>query len=188
MRLHELIDLKIMLGSRRTYITALVAYLRAIRPCEAAVAFFSSCNPSIAMPDYKDRLQKSNWLGSDLISLGESVPDELHAVPRRDSISLATAAGYAYVMEGMTLGATGMLPRFERSLGLSASDGANFFAAYGSETPQMWKRFTAWIGQIDASQDDVVQAARFAFAQFEREFSSWNRTELSLLEDPSLHA
>jgi heme oxygenase (biliverdin-IX-beta and delta-forming) len=54
--------------------------------------------------------------------------------------SLAYALGYAYVIEGSTLGGRVILKQVAPALKLEAS-GTRFFAGYGAETGTFWKNF-----------------------------------------------
>ncbi len=54
--------------------------------------------------------------------------------------SLAYALGYAYVIEGSTLGGRVILKQVGPALKLEAA-GTRFFAGYGAETGKFWKEF-----------------------------------------------
>lgn len=205
-QLHGLMELDLLLFSRQTYATALSAYLRAISPLEHALSqlcrTLQDRSPSMLLPpDVEQRIAKAQWIRSDLVVVGSALhPRDVeldHDVnldeslcPDLSSLAAATAtlAGFSYVMEGMTLGATRMLPRVTKALGYTADSGATFFGAYGLRTLEMWQRFTNWLDTINVSDEQVVQAAQDCFRRFEHELDRWNRSATDMLRDSSSHA
>ena len=173
--LHELIDLDLMLKSRRSYSSALQSYFSAISIPESTVAKLCKVQSAISLPDQVARLHKSKWLQSDLsvlgcsVELSDSVDEVWSTHDRRD----ATIVGFSYVLEGMTLGATKMLPLVREKLGLKADSGARFFHGYGLETGSMWQQFRNWLPTLSVQEDKVIDAAVYCFSKFQAAFTEW---------------
>lgn len=85
----------------------------------------------------------------------------------RDEGQVPELVGRAYVLEGMTLGATRIAPLVRESLGLDENSGARFFHAYGSDVGMMWRKFGDWVEHLAVEPDIAVAAARRTFSYFE---------------------
>lgn len=114
----------------------LQAFLALYQPAEAAL------RPRLApIPDLDfEARRKTPALRCDLQALG--APTGLSAVhPPPRFASAAEALGFAYVLEGSTLGGRVIRKRLLAE-GLSL-DGAGFFDVYGAQTGPRWKDFCA---------------------------------------------
>ena len=108
----------------------------------------------IAGLDYAQRL-KTARLRADLAELGVDAP-AIDALPRSAPPRLAdaaTALGFAYVLEGATLGGR-IIRRQALAAGLSDA-GLAFFDFYGPETGPRWQAFCA---VLEAHAADLVAA------------------------------
>jgi heme oxygenase (biliverdin-IX-beta and delta-forming) len=121
-----------------------------------------------ALPDYEAR-RKLPSLTRDLLALGVSA-SQISALPRclamPDPSSAAFAFGYAYVLEGATLGGRTLLPVVETRLGFSGVHGASYLASYGDHVGAMWRAFNiaveSWCRDADR-QLSVTRAATLTF-------------------------
>lgn len=88
--------------------------------------------------------------------------------------SMAYALGYAYVIEGSTLGGRVILKQVMPSLHLE-EDGTRFFAGYGADTGKYWKaflqQFCAYILSNNA-QEVAIQGAQDAFTEIGQHFKN----------------
>ena len=96
--------------------------------------------------------RKLAWLEVDLRGLGiepapppfaPAIPDD---VPRR--------VGWAYVLEGSTLGARVVLKQMAPRLDVTRERGARFLAGYGERTAAMWRSF---VEALDAIPFDALE-------------------------------
>ena len=83
--------------------------------------------------------RKLAWLEADLRNLGLERPAG-HFAPAIPA-DVASRVGWAYVLEGSTLGGRVMLKHMAPRLGLAAQHGARFLAGYGERTGEMWRGF-----------------------------------------------
>lgn len=180
-RLHEIVEVNQLVISPQSYGSALQAYLRAVAPLEEFMTSFSSSHCLKEMPDAGARLQKTEWLCDDLDSLGLSVP-ETDAPSVNYPVSSSPEAayvGFAYVTEGMTLGAMQVSKHIYRALQFTAENGARFFNGYGSRTLERWQGFKKYLSEVTLSEQEVVEAAGYAFSRFEQELSAYRTLSLS---------
>lgn len=88
--------------------------------------------------------------------------------------SLSYALGYAYVIEGSTLGGRVILKHINASLGLDA-EGTRFFAGYGAETGTYWKNFlqafTTYILD-NKTQQEAIRGGIDGFSHIGQHFAS----------------
>jgi len=87
--------------------------------------------------------------------------------------SLAYALGYAYVIEGSTLGGRVILKHIANALKLEEK-GTKFFNGYGAETGRFWKGFLeAFTTNImeNKTQEDAIQGAIDGFSDIGRHFA-----------------
>jgi len=88
--------------------------------------------------------------------------------------SLAYALGYAYVIEGSTLGGRVILKQVAPALKLE-ENGTRFFAGYGAETGSFWKNFLMNFGMYilrNNQQQEAIQGAIDGFTDIGRHFAS----------------
>lgn len=88
--------------------------------------------------------------------------------------SLAYALGYAYVIEGSTLGGRVILKHVGNVLKLEEK-GTKFFAGYGAETGKFWKGFLdAFTSSImeNKTQEEAIQGAIDGFSDIGRHFAN----------------
>lgn len=132
------------------------------RPAEEILAPWLSAIPGL---DFASR-RKAGHLQRDLSHLGltdgevERLP--LYAVDRPGSLS--EALGYAYVLEGATLG--GLMVRQLAEQAAPPMSDLRFFGCYGSETARLWYEFCAVIEDRCTSQADARAAVRGATAAY----------------------
>ena len=112
-----------------------------------------------------DSRRKLPWLERDLDALGLEAlePPETPALPA----DLHRRIGWAYVLEGSTLGGRVLYRRIAPHLHLSAKRGAAFLNGHGEHTGEMWKRFVAALDALpltSAQSLECVAGAREAFA------------------------
>lgn len=160
--------------------------LRATRDVVAALEHEVLPVAERALPglDVRSRL-KTALLDADLAWLDRQDPvDHARApspVPPRGEwnpdVRVSTAAealGVLYVLEGATLGGRIILRELGPRLGISATQGARYYAGYGERTGPMWKRFrheVEWYGAAHMPElDSAVGAAVAAFASLARRF------------------
>ncbi len=88
--------------------------------------------------------------------------------------SLAYALGYAYVIEGSTLGGRVILKHIGQSLTFT-EQGTKFFSGYGAETGRFWKEFihgfTAYILKNNG-QEEAIKGAMDGFSDIGKHFAS----------------
>lgn len=125
-----------------------------------------------SLPDHAQR-RKLALLDADLRDLGvdpATVPD-CPAVPRLDTT--ARALGAAYVVEGATLGGTGISRHVRAHVPSPAPDACRFFSPYGSRTGGMWRAFQSALAAYElehggvAGHPGVLAAADETFAALE---------------------
>ena len=116
---------------------------------------------------------KLQWLEGDLHALGLSSAD-ISALPRCEDVptvsSLGQGFGFAYVMEGATLGGrhiSGMLKD-----GPVPVEARHFFSSYGTSVGERWKEFIAALQEfasIEKSQRaEILAAARDSFSSLQK--------------------
>lgn len=90
-------------------------------------------------------------------------------------LSLPSALGIIYVLEGATLGGQMMAKQLKISLGLNDREGLMFFNGYGFETAQMWSSFkvqTCDLVRTSKESDVMLEAALETFTAL----SDWMET------------
>ena len=87
--------------------------------------------------------------------------------------SQAYALGYAYVIEGSTLGGRVILKHIHQALQLE-QDGTRFFAGYGAETGKYWKEFLqefcAYV-LANNTAEEAIKGAIDGFSHIHRHFA-----------------
>jgi heme oxygenase len=127
----------------------------------------SLMSPTVSISDYKAYLQRMRsviaWYDTKVLPLLSGILDvetrkKLAAIDA-DLTALdgsiesgflldkpedtAMAMGYAYVMEGSTLGGKMILQHVRQVLPVTEENGAAYFAGYGADTGRQWKEFLA---------------------------------------------
>lgn len=85
--------------------------------------------------------------------------------------------GARYVVEGSSLGGSGMARQLDVLLGSEASDGRRFFSGYGSETGAVWREYLLRIAGLSGAEQTragIVAGATATFAIFELWLDGWN--------------
>ena len=113
-----------------------------------------------------------DYLGDDAAGVDDS-PD----VPAVNDP--ASAAGAQYVVEGASLGAKLLAPMLAERLGLTANDGAAFFAAGAGSAGTRWAAFCKRLPQIV----DTPEAIRLAASAADATFAALERAVADELSD-----
>jgi heme oxygenase len=104
---------------------------------------------------------KTGWINADL---GDTECFEPATVFDISDRSEAFLAGILYTVEGSTLGGRFIMAGIAKSLGVTANQGARYFAGYGNETGLRWKRFLQELSPLaDAEPEQVIAGASHAF-------------------------
>ena len=166
--LHEVVNLASMLQSRESYGRALACYLDAVEPTELALERYAKIDStgSLQSLELHTRLQKRSWLWADIERLGTGRHSQHAADEAIEIDSLASFAGTAYVLEGMTLGGRQISRLLAEKLGVETDTGGRFFAGYGEATGQRWQQFKSWLQSLEVDHDVAVVAAQRTFDQF----------------------
>ncbi len=131
---------------------------------------------SSVIPDF-ERRKKANDIEADLEYLYAHGAEKLETKPFKGFIgnpSLAYALGYAYVIEGSTLGGRVILKHISPALQLQ-DEGVKFFSGYGAETGRFWKSFLdGFTGNVLStnSQEEAIKGAIDGFSDIGRHFAS----------------
>lgn len=120
--------------------------------------------------DYGNR-RRSELLEHDLAMLDMPLDSRLGKELPKIAAALNTqdALGRIYVVEGSAIGARAVLPDIQRQLGLSAAEGASFFAGLDVESKPIWRACLDAINAIQADTreaDQTVASARNTFQVF----------------------
>jgi heme oxygenase len=124
-----------------------------------------------------EKREKSKDLEEDLEFLYRSGAEKRDTKPLvgfSGNPSLAYALGYAYVIEGSTLGGRVILKHIGKTLNLGEK-GTKFFEGYGAETGRFWKTFLeAFTGNIirNKTQNEAIQGAVDGFSDIGRHFAN----------------
>lgn len=118
-------------------------------------------------PDAFQPSPRLDWLHADLRALGTQVTDPVLAIgrPLHQPASAAETIGMLYAMEGSTLGGRVVARQLHRHLGLTADNGAAYFAGHGDATEARWQ--SLWnFANAACPNNQVEAAARGAVAIF----------------------
>jgi len=116
--------------------------------------------------DFQSR-RKTSILRNDLEKLGERPPRGLGLEPVAAASSQPFALGFAYVLEGATLGVP-VIRRQVAALGCALHD-LDFFNGYGSSTSQRWKEFCVVLERDCAhAPEDAERGAVHGFSHVRR--------------------
>ena len=178
-RLHQTVDLGVMLSSLERYRCALDAYLQVVSPLEGFLRAAIARLPMLQQLDWENRLCKADWLSADiktlplaLQSLCPEKADGLRSAMCAFDESPEAVVGCSYVMEGMTLGAKQIYPCVQSRLGLDRDKGARFFAAYEDETGERWQFYRRWAGSLQVDHAPTIRVAQQTFDIFESALSN----------------
>jgi len=154
------------------YATVLLAYFHFYRVFEAAIEEALS---RLALDfDYSAR-RKLPWLAEDLGKLGID-PDSPALKPSPSlevpyELDTGQLFGVLYTIEGSTLGGKVIAAHLAANCGLTASNGARFFAGYGDAVDTCWRKFTSSLEGhlVDATaRSQSCHAARQTFTVMEQ--------------------
>lgn len=120
-------------------------------------------------PEDMDRRYKSQWLRSDLSTLGQR-SDEIDRLPLTSFLpqvdTPARLWGCLYVLEGSTLGGRVLTRHVCQTLAVSPESGARFLASYGPEVGGMWNCFQTALRARVSSPESIAEATASARATF----------------------
>jgi heme oxygenase len=115
--------------------------------------------------------RKSSILCSDLETLGETPPSGRALEPVAAAPNQAFAFGFAYVLEGATLGVR-VVRKQVAAMGCTLDD-LNFFNGYGSSTSERWKEFCSILERECAqAPEDAERGAVQGFSHVRRRLRS----------------
>lgn len=145
-------------------------YLRVLR---VFFQFYSCTEPFFnyvpPVQRFMNEAKPMEWLRKDFLSLAEPLPavEELfERVSHRYVIAqtLESYLGYLYVKQGSTLGGQ-VISKQLKKLGLEPGESQFFFNGPGSDTGDNWKKFLAFLAQLEPTIDanSVVVSARTHF-------------------------
>ncbi len=132
-----------------------------MRPFDDALRGFGHPSPAA---------EKIEWLEDDLRTLGTAVDPS--STQTLSAGSLAACVGILYVIEGASLGGRVIIRHVAPALGLSAEQGCRYFAGYGEQTGDRWKRTMGTMARFEAESTDpdsvslAVDAAQRTFDVF----------------------
>lgn len=163
-RLDSFVEEAGFLSARDNYLAYVSATWRARRPLERMLDAASAVEIYTAWP----RRRISDALAADLRDLSAPPPEE-PPPPRASAATSAAILGTLYVLEGSALGAR-LLGGRVGAIGMGPDHGARHIARQ-AEDPRAWGRFVEVLETtpMNAADEDLcVEAARAAFADFER--------------------
>lgn len=143
-----------------------VRYLRAMHGFHAPLERMFLANDELADAgfDAEARCQKADWMRRDLRSVGDCA--ELRAcrdVP--EALSLSSAIGIAYVIEGSTLGGRFILAKLPPALASLRGNATRYLEGYGGETGARWRAFASL---VDTHSVDIPVAEAAACETFSK--------------------
>lgn len=166
-REHTLVERTIVetgiLDDRRAYL----AYLRRMYGFHATTDVLLQRSDTLraALDDLSER-RKAAWLRDDLVALGHTHADVdgIDRLPLDTALEGPRALGWAYVLEGATLGGRVLAPRLRERLGLDT--GLAFVTAYGADTDERWQCFRRALVRYAAMNDAATEIVTGAIAAF----------------------
>jgi heme oxygenase len=180
-RLERRIDIMSRVRTPSDYRTLLETFYGLYQPFESELAR-SADQIAPWLPDIGNRVRTPS-LKADLRVLGNVCPEALPlaSVPSFLSLSdgslsdgsLSAVFGCLYVLEGSTLGGQIISRQIGSHLDFTPEHGCSFFACHGSETGNMWRKFTEAIEAYAVSRPEdrgiMIRAAADTFGAF----STW---------------
>lgn len=148
------------------YLRCMHAFHRDIEPALEANAYVRAHDLACASR------RKSDWLARDLAWFGLPHLAGAPAVAMRDGAG-ARAVGWAYVLEGATLGGRVLYKAVATRWSLDAQRGAAYLHGYGDDTSRHWANFARSLDALaldGAEADRAVAGANEAFAAMEAWF------------------
>jgi heme oxygenase len=110
--------------------------------------------------------RKTPWLAEDLAHF-DLAP--LAAAPALSPLhDAARAIGWAYVLEGATLGGRVLFKPVARRWSLGPHHGATYLFGYGERTGALWREFTHALDAMPLREDEVQAAVAGACEAFSR--------------------
>lgn len=150
-------------GRLEDYGPMLAAFLSFYRPIESALLKLDWKTHDL---DIFQRL-KTDWLISDLGTLGVSV-NAIVDWPHIPQLTSATEGlGALYVLEGASLGGRVISGRLQRSFGIGRLNGGRFFASYGDRVGEMWRSFLMVLEKAARVESTAQTIERFAVKTFD---------------------
>lgn len=149
------------------YTQLLTCFYQVIAPFEKALQAVSDDFYQAGLVDIEPRLEKTQWLQSDLASLAPKAkatvgpPSGEVGLGLVGSAPLSAAAGALYVLEGATLGAQIILPKVKKTLGDAVP--VRFYAGYGDHTQARWQSLCVWLNQSSLDPHEAVLAGAEVF-------------------------
>ena len=170
-RLDRLVDLDRSTSDREAYRCLLLAMLAGIAPVEASLRGFDWPGAGL---DAEVAAWRTPLLRRDLEVLG---PGAVAAPPEAASPvpfpSRSAAFGALYVIEGAALGGQVIFRQARERLGVTASQGGSFHAAYGRPpVGEGWRRFRNALETHCLDTEAAVRAATRTFLDLEARLAS----------------
>ena len=170
-RVEQAVNLPARLSSVDEYVALLRRYLGFYEPLEQRLRSVSELSQSTIN---SRRLSKAARLREDLTALG-TTDAEMDQLPKCQCLpefsGPAEAWGCLYVLEGATLGGQIIGRELEKSLSLTSGCGSGFFAVYGTQVGEMWRRFCGDLTHYEqthpGSSGCILQGAVLTFTCFE---------------------
>ena len=153
-------------GRLDNYCRMLAAFLSFYRPVELALLKIDWQGQDL---DIFQRM-KTDWLLSDLKSLGVPVKT-VSDWPRIPPLTSAfEGLGALYVLEGASLGGQVISRRLQGDLGIGSMNGGRFFLSYGDRVGEMWRTFLDVLekaAQVESNAQIIERAAVQTFECFD---------------------
>ncbi|MFN0219923.1 MAG: biliverdin-producing heme oxygenase [Hyphomicrobium sp.] len=148
---------------------------------ETLWGFYRPVEHALAQLDWRDcgicvsERSKVRWLEADLLDLG-SAPDVFSNMQQcafaPKATSIPEGLGVLYVLEGATLGGQLIIRQLGPGLGIGPKLGGKFFASYGRDVGQMWRRYIEALEHVGCDAADCEAIERTAVATFQA-FQKW---------------
>lgn len=119
------------------------------------------------------RRRKTQWLINDLEHLGFSTSQITKLSLCKVLPTLQTQhqlMGCLYVLEGSTLGGQIISGHLHRNLGITSTNGGQFFNSYGTKVGLMWRQFMAVLSRYATAscyEAEIIAAANETFSCFQ---------------------
>jgi heme oxygenase len=158
---HEAVEAQLRLDGDAT-LERYVAYLRTMHAVSRLIEPQTSVALAALGLDAQAR-GKCAWLERDLAHFGVApVAPAAMRIPG----TVAARMGWAYVLEGSTLGGRVLYAQLAPRWSLTPERGAAFLCGYGARTGRMWRAFVDALNALepdDAAMHESVAAAKDAF-------------------------
>jgi heme oxygenase len=159
--LHARLDSSLPLLSpgltRGQYAAFLARMLAWLEPTETHLA--------AVLPERLPLRRRAGAIDRDLAALGVAKPAAAPSTSLPVLASEAQAVGCFYVLEGSALGGQLVSRHVERTLGLTANEGAAYFSGDGAGTGTRWRTVCKALDDYDLERGpDVIDGARRTFS------------------------